>query len=103
MRAARILGTALLAGLFVTLPGVAPADGLLGGPPVATAAASPAQEMLTLVNAERSKAGCAPVRLDARLNAAASSTAPTWRRTTNRPTASTGRRSSAAGRAGLRP
>ena len=44
---------------------------LVNGPPAAEAAASPAQEMLTLVNAERSKAGCAPVRLDARLNNAA--------------------------------
>jgi uncharacterized protein YkwD len=72
MRAARLGPTALLAGLFLTLPGVAPADSVVGGPPAAEAAASPAQQMLTLVNAERSKAGCAPVRLDSRLNAAAS-------------------------------
>jgi len=76
MRAARVIPTALLAGLFLTLPGtlpgIAPADGIMGGAPVAEAAASPAQQMLTLVNAERSKAGCKPVRLDSRLNAAAS-------------------------------
>ena len=58
MRAARVIPTALLAGLFLTLPGVAPADGLAGALPTAEAAASPAQQMLTLVNAERSKAGC---------------------------------------------
>lgn len=71
MRAARVLGTALLAGLFVGFPGVAPADALFGGPPTATAAASPAQEMLTLVNAARERAGCGAVRLDDRLTAAA--------------------------------
>ena len=75
MRAARVVGTALLATAFLAVPGVAPVDGLVdglvNGPPAAEAAASPAQEMLTLVNAERSKAGCAPVRLDARLNNAA--------------------------------
>lgn len=72
MRAARVLGTSLLAAAFLAVPGVAPADGLAGGPPTATAAASAAQEMLALVNAERGKAGCAPVRLDSRLTAAAS-------------------------------
>jgi len=71
MRAARVVGTALLATAFLAVPGLAPVDGLVHGPPAAEAAASPAQEMLTLVNAERSKAGCAPVRLDARLNNAA--------------------------------
>jgi uncharacterized protein YkwD len=61
MRAARIIGTALLtAGL------------LTAGPSAAMAAATPAQEMLALVNVERGKVGCAPVRLDARLNRAAS-------------------------------
>lgn len=71
MRAARVLGTAVLAGLFVTFPGVAPADGLLGGPPAATAAVPPAQEMLTMVNAARERVGCAAVELDGRLTAAA--------------------------------
>jgi uncharacterized protein YkwD len=65
MRAARVVGTALLAAGFLTFPGVAPV-------PVAEAVATPAQEMLVLVNVERSKVGCAPVRLDARLNRAAS-------------------------------
>ena len=59
MRAARIVGTALLA------------TACLAVGPSAEAAVSPAQEMLTLVNAERTKAGCAAVRLDARLNTAA--------------------------------
>jgi uncharacterized protein YkwD len=71
MRAARVIGTALLAAGFLAVPGVAPADALVGAPPAAEAA-TPAQEMLTLVNAERSKAGCAPVRLDSRLTTAAS-------------------------------
>ena len=65
MRAARVLGSTLLATAFLAVP-------LVESPPTAVAAASPAQQMLTLVNAERSKAGCGPVRLDARLTAAAS-------------------------------
>ena len=74
MRATRVIPTALLAGLFLTLPGTLPGIGGLGGPPTAEAAtaASAAEQMLTLVNAERSKAGCKPVRLDSRLNAATS-------------------------------
>ena len=68
MRAARVIPTALLAGLFLTLPGTLPGIDRLGGPPTAEAAtaASAAEQMLTLVNAERRKAGCAAVRLDAR-------------------------------------
>jgi len=58
MRAARVIPTALLAGLFLTLPGTLPGIGRLGGPPTAEAAtaASAAEQMLTLVNAERHKA-----------------------------------------------
>ena len=70
MRAARVVGTALLATACLAVPGAR--RGAAGGRAAAAeAAASPAQEMLTLVNAERSKAGCAAVRLDARLNTAA--------------------------------
>ena len=74
MRAARVIPTALLAGLFLTLPGTLPGIGRLGGPPTAEAAtaASAAEQMLALVNAERRKAGCAAVRLDPRLTSAAS-------------------------------
>jgi uncharacterized protein YkwD len=74
MRAARVIPTALLAGLFLTLPGTLPGIGRLGGPPTAEAAtaASAAEQMLTLVNAERRKAGCDAVRLDPRLTSAAS-------------------------------
>ena len=43
----------------------------LSAPAVALAAETPAQQMLTLVNAERAKAGCGAVRLNARLNTAA--------------------------------
>jgi uncharacterized protein YkwD len=73
MRAVRVIPTALLAGLFLTLPGTVPAVGPLGGPPTAEAAtpAQSAQQMLSLVNAERRKAGCTAVRLDARLTTAA--------------------------------
>jgi uncharacterized protein YkwD len=74
MRTARVIPTALLAGLFLTLPGTLPGIGGLGGPPTAEAAtaASAAEQMLTLVNAERREAGCADVRLDPRLTSAAS-------------------------------
>jgi uncharacterized protein YkwD len=70
MRVSRVLTTALLAAAFAALP-VAEVGGIVAVAP-AEAAATPAQEMLTLVNAERSKVGCGPVRLDARLNRAAS-------------------------------
>ena len=74
----RVAGSALLAALFV-VPGVADAQAATPArhhpAPVATAATAPgssaAAQMLALVNTERGKAGCGPVRLDARLSAAA--------------------------------
>ena len=60
----RAFATTLLAALFLALPGVFVT-------PAAAAPAAPAQQMLTLVNAARSTAGCGPVRLDPRLNTAA--------------------------------
>jgi uncharacterized protein YkwD len=60
--------------LPVVVPARPSAIGRLGGPPTAEAApaASAAEQMLTLVNAERRKAGCDAVRLDPRLTSAAS-------------------------------
>ena len=58
-----LIRAVVLAALLLILPGLAAAQ--------AVAAPSPAQEMLSLVNAARSRAGCGPVRLDQRLNAAA--------------------------------
>jgi uncharacterized protein YkwD len=73
MRATRVIPTALLAGLFLTLPGALPGIDGLGAPTAeAATAASSAEQMLTLVNAERRKAGCEAVRLDPRLTSAAS-------------------------------
>jgi uncharacterized protein YkwD len=57
----RVVSTAVLAAsLSLAAPAVSLAQ-----------TASPAQQMLALVNAERAKAGCAAVRLDPRLTAAA--------------------------------
>ena len=62
----RVVSTAVLA---ASLSLSAPAVALAQTP--TQAAQSPAEQMLSLVNAERAKAGCAAVRLDTRLNAAA--------------------------------
>ena len=70
----RVAGTAVLAALFLSAPAAGALTPDTGGPglaEVAQAAPSPAQQVLALVNAERQKAGCAPVRLDTRLTAAA--------------------------------
>lgn len=70
----RAASTGMLAALCLSLSGVPGAEPATPGAPavsLAAATATPAQQMLTLVNAERTKAGCQPVRLDARLNAAA--------------------------------
>lgn len=74
----RAASTAALGALAVSLlavPGVhpvaAPADPAAPVVSLAAATTGPAQQMLGLVNAERKKAGCRPVRLDPRLSAAA--------------------------------
>jgi uncharacterized protein YkwD len=74
----RLAGTTVLAALFVGAFG-APAVLAVPAPPVGAAVApvatvlpsSVADQVLDLVNTERRKAGCAPVRLDPRLSAAA--------------------------------
>ena len=67
----RAASTGMLAALCLSLSGL-PADPVTpAAPAVSLVAATPAQQVLTLVNAERAKAGCRPVRLDARLTAAA--------------------------------
>ena len=72
----RAAGITVLAALFVGVSGATAAPVAAPvSPAVAPAAtvlpASVADQMLALVNAERSKAGCAAVHLDPRLNAAA--------------------------------
>jgi len=72
---ARAASTAALGALAVSLLAV-PGAPLVAGPAapavsLVAAATGPAQQMLGLVNAERKKAGCQPVRLDSRLSAAA--------------------------------
>ena len=65
----RAASTAALGALTLSLlglPAATPAVSL-----VAATTPTPAHQVLTLVNAERAKAGCRPVRLDARLTAAA--------------------------------
>ena len=74
-------GTAVLAALCVSLPGTDHGQVTPAPDPhpassgislvAATVIPSAAEEVLTLVNDERAKAGCQPVRLDARLTAAA--------------------------------
>ncbi len=60
----RVASAAVLAAsLSLSVPAVSLAQ--------APSTPSPAQQMLTLVNGERAKAGCAAVRLDPRLTAAA--------------------------------
>jgi uncharacterized protein YkwD len=66
--------TAALGALALSLLGVPTAPATPAAPAVslvATTTATPAQQVLALVNAERAKAGCQPVRLDDRLSAAA--------------------------------
>jgi uncharacterized protein YkwD len=69
----RAAGTTVLAALFLGASAASAAAPV--AIPVTTAAtvlpSSVADQVLTLVNAERRKAGCAPVRLDPRLTAAA--------------------------------
>lgn len=69
----RVAGTTVLAALFLAAPAALPTDDPGLAATVSTAAAAPSspEQVLTLVNAERRKAGCAPVRLDPRLTAAA--------------------------------
>jgi uncharacterized protein YkwD len=78
----RAAGLTVLAALFIgvsSTPAAPVADPAAPAPPVSAAVApaatvlpsSVADQVLTLVNAERRKAGCAPVRLDPRLTAAA--------------------------------
>jgi uncharacterized protein YkwD len=59
-----LIRAVVLAALLLILPGLAATQ--------AVAAPSAAQQVLALVNTARSEAGCGPVRLDPRLNAAAS-------------------------------
>lgn len=69
----RAASTAALGALAVSLlavPAAAPAPAAPDLSLVATTT-TPAQQMLELVNAERAKAGCRPVRLESRLSAAA--------------------------------
>jgi uncharacterized protein YkwD len=78
----RAAGTTVLAALFIGVygaPAAPVADPAVPTPPVSTPVApaatvlpsSVADQVLELVNTERRKAGCAPVRLDPRLTAAA--------------------------------
>lgn len=77
----RAAGITVLAALFIGVSGApqVPAGPAVPPPPVSAAVApaatvlpsSVADQVLSLVNAERRKAGCAPVRLDSRLGAAA--------------------------------
>ena len=74
----RAAGITVLAALFITTSGTAGTPATAPPPVPATVApaatvlpSSVTDQVLTLVNAERRKAGCAPVRLDPRLNAAA--------------------------------
>ncbi len=73
----RAVRTAALAALCLSAAGLAGTPPLPGPPApalaraAATTAATAAQQVLGLVNAERARAGCRPVRLDPRLTAAA--------------------------------